>query len=78
VDLHTRVPFAEAGRAFQRELELLVATGLTPLEAITAGTLHNAQFFGIEDRRGTLETGKTADPALLTEIRIHDARHLTC
>ena len=65
VGSHTSAPFAAPGRAYQRELELLVEAGMTPLEAITAGTLHNAQFFGIEDRLGTIEAGKTADLILI-------------
>jgi imidazolonepropionase-like amidohydrolase len=46
-------------------LELLVDAGLTPLEAITAGTYHNAKFLGIEYRLGALEPGKTADLILI-------------
>ena len=65
VGSHTQAPFAETGRAYQRELELLVEAGLTPLEAVTAGTLRNAQFFGIADRLGTLEQHKTADLILV-------------
>jgi imidazolonepropionase-like amidohydrolase len=65
VGSHTAVPFAPTGRAYQRELELLVDSGLTPLETITAGTLHGAQFFCIDDRLGTLEPGKTADVILV-------------
>ena len=65
VGSHTNAPFAARGRAYQRELELLVNAGLTPLEAIMAGTLHNAEFFGIADRLGTLEAGKTADLILI-------------
>jgi imidazolonepropionase-like amidohydrolase len=65
VGSHTAVPFAATGRAYQRELELLVEAGLSPLETITAGTLHNAQFLGIDDRLGTLEAGKTADVILI-------------
>jgi imidazolonepropionase-like amidohydrolase len=65
VGSHTSAPLAERGRAYQRELELLVEAGMTPLEAIRAGTLSNAQFFGIEDRLGTLRAGKTADLILV-------------
>jgi imidazolonepropionase-like amidohydrolase len=61
VGSHTSAPFAEKGRAYQRELELLIDCGMTPLEAITAGTLVNARFFGVEDRLGTVEMGKLAD-----------------
>jgi imidazolonepropionase-like amidohydrolase len=65
VGSHTSAPHAEVGRAYQRELELLVEAGLSPLEAITAGTLHNAQFFGIDDRLGSIQAGKLADLVLI-------------
>ncbi len=65
VGSHTSAPFAERGRAYQRELELLVEAGLTPMEAIAAGTKHNAEFFGIEERLGTIEPGKSADLILV-------------
>ena len=58
---HTWVPGAEFGLAFQRELELLVESGLTPLEAITAGTLSGAKFLRTERRLGSIEAGKLAD-----------------
>ncbi len=65
VGSHTSAPFAQRGQAYQRELELLVEAGLSPLEAISAGTLHNAQFFGIERRLGSIQSGKTADLILV-------------
>jgi imidazolonepropionase-like amidohydrolase len=65
VGSHSNVRHAEYGRAYQRELELLVEAGLTPMEAIVAGTLQNARFFRIEDRLGTLEPGKLADLILV-------------
>ncbi len=43
------------------ELQLMVEAGLTPLEAISAGTLHAAQVCAIDDETGTLEKGKSAD-----------------
>ncbi|HEV8189096.1 MAG TPA: hypothetical protein VGP83_15190, partial [Pyrinomonadaceae bacterium] len=45
VGSHSDVPHAKRGWAYQRELELLVESGLSPLEAITAGTLENARYF---------------------------------
>jgi len=65
VGSHTAAPYAAKGKAYQRELELLVAAGLTPLEAITAATRHNAEFFDIADRLGSIEPGKTADLILI-------------
>ena len=39
--------------------------GMTPLEALTAGTANPAWVLGIDDRVGTLEPGKRADLVLL-------------
>lgn len=58
---HTRVPNAPFGLAFQRELELLVECGMTPLEALSAGTLAGAEFLKADDRLGSISAGKLAD-----------------
>ena len=50
-----------AGYSNARELELLVEAGLTPLEAITVGTLNGARYLGRADSLGTLAVGKRAD-----------------
>jgi imidazolonepropionase-like amidohydrolase len=52
---------ALAGFADQRNLELLVEGGFTPLEAIRIGTLNAAQFLSEQDRIGTISAGKQAD-----------------
>ncbi|MFN8573741.1 MAG: amidohydrolase family protein [Gemmatimonadaceae bacterium] len=65
VGSHSSVPHAERGWAYAREMELLVAAGLTPMEAIVAGTRENARFFGISERLGTIEVGKLADLVLV-------------
>jgi len=53
------------GPAVHRELELLVAGGISPLEAIRIGTLNAAIFLGKERELGTVEPGKLADLVLL-------------
>lgn len=65
VGSHSDVPHAKRGWAYQRELELLVDSGLTPMEAIGAGTIENARYFHIEDRLGSVEPGKIADLVLV-------------
>ena len=45
----------------QRELELLVEAGFTPVEAIKIGTLNGATYLGLADRIGTIAPGKNAD-----------------
>ena len=65
VGSHSDVPHAKRGWAYQRELELLVESGLTPMQAIVAGTMENARYFHIADRLGSIETGKLADLVLV-------------
>jgi imidazolonepropionase-like amidohydrolase len=62
---HSTVPFAERGEAPWRELELLVESGLTPLEAITAATGTAAAFLYRSDEFGTLRPGLKADLVVL-------------
>jgi imidazolonepropionase-like amidohydrolase len=50
-----------AGFGDQREVELLVESGFTPLEAIHIATANGAQFLGELDRIGTIAPGKQAD-----------------
>jgi imidazolonepropionase-like amidohydrolase len=52
---------ALAGFADQRQTELLVEAGFTPLEAIHIATQNGAEFLGEGDRIGTLKSGKQAD-----------------
>ena len=52
------------GSAALSELELLVQAGLTPAQALMAGTSKSARVFGASDR-GTLEVGKRADLLLV-------------
>jgi imidazolonepropionase-like amidohydrolase len=50
-----------AGFGDQREVELLVEAGFTPLEAIHIATSNGAEFLGQLDKVGTLTPGKIAD-----------------
>jgi adenine deaminase len=50
-----------AGFGDQREVELLVEAGFTPVEAIHVATANGAQFLRDLDRIGTIAVGKQAD-----------------
>ena len=62
---HTEVPFAARGEAPWRELELLVDSGFTPLEAITAATTTAAGFLFRDKELGGLRAGLQADLVVL-------------
>jgi imidazolonepropionase-like amidohydrolase len=50
-----------AGFGDQREVELLVEAGFTPLEAIRIATYNGAQYLGDLEKVGTVAPGKAAD-----------------
>ena len=53
------------GFSLDRELELYVEAGFTPMEAIQAATLAPARAMGMEKDSGTIEPGKRADVILV-------------
>jgi imidazolonepropionase-like amidohydrolase len=53
------------GFSDQRELELLVEAGFSPVEAIRIGSYNGALYLGRLDRIGSLEPGKSADLVLV-------------
>jgi imidazolonepropionase-like amidohydrolase len=66
------VPFASRGEAPWRELELLVESGFTPLEAVTAATGTAADFLYRSDEFGRLRPGLKADVVVLRGDPSHD------
>jgi imidazolonepropionase-like amidohydrolase len=56
-----------SGAATQRELELLAAAGIAPLEVIRIATYNSAVFLGKADRLGSIDAGKLADLVLLSK-----------
>ncbi len=73
VGSHSWVPYQrEVGWAFQREMELLAASGLSNMEIIQSATIENARFLRIQERVGTIEVGKQADLLLLQGDPIQD------
>ena len=56
---------ALAGFADQRNIELLVEGGFTPVEAIHIATWNGAKFLGLENQIGSIAPGKQADLAVI-------------
>ena len=67
--------FVYPGFSLHRELELLVRSGLTPLEALRAATYNPAEFLGALDSLGTIAQGKLADLILLDADPLTDIRN---
>lgn len=65
------------GWAEHRELQLLVAAGLTPAEAIQCATRNAAEVLGDIKNRGTLEVGKQADFVVLEKNPLEDIQNST-
>jgi imidazolonepropionase-like amidohydrolase len=60
------------------ELELYVAAGLSPADALETTTLNAARLVGVDNRTGSIKVGKDADLVLIDgdpEASISDLRH---
>jgi imidazolonepropionase-like amidohydrolase len=53
------------GFSLDREIELHVQVGFTPMEAIQSATIVAARAMGMENDSGTIEVGKRADVILV-------------
>ena len=62
--------FNVPGFSLHRELELMVASGLTPFEALRAGTANVAQFLGLNT--GIIAAGRDADLVMLDSNPLED------
>jgi imidazolonepropionase-like amidohydrolase len=71
----TGQPYVVPGTSLHRELELLVACGLSPGQAIKAATADAADLLGEKDRSGTLGPGRAADFVLVDGNPLTDIRH---
>lgn len=60
------------GFAVHQELEMMVAAGLTPYEALQTGTVNAARYLGEGDEAGTIEVGKRADFILVAGNPMED------
>ncbi len=68
-----------AGFGDQREVELLVEAGFTPIEAIHIATYNGAQYLGDVDHIGTIAPGKQADLVVIKgdpSKKIEDIEHV--
>jgi imidazolonepropionase-like amidohydrolase len=64
------------GLMAHRELQLLVESGLSPMDAIVAATRNGGIALRKADELGTVETGRLADLILVTANPLEDVRNL--
>jgi imidazolonepropionase-like amidohydrolase len=69
-------PLALPGHSLHAELGLLVDAGFTPMQALQAATIKPAEYLGLGDRLGSIETGKIADLVLLNVDPLADIRNV--
>ena len=68
-------PYVFPGFSLHDELEWLVKSGFTPLQALQAATINPALFLAKLDKYGVAETGHTADLVLLDANPLQDIRN---
>ncbi|MEM8815869.1 MAG: amidohydrolase family protein [Pseudomonadota bacterium] len=71
----TPIAYAIPGYSLHNELEILVAAGLTPLEALRSATVVPASFFSLQDEMGAIAPGMRADLVLLDANPLEDIRN---
>ena len=67
-------PGVVIGKGLHKELELMVEAGISPMEAITAGTRNAADNLGKANELGTIESGKLADIIAVSGDPLKDIR----
>ncbi len=69
-------PYVVHGFSLQEELQNFVDAGLTPYQAIRAGTHDAAEFLGALDEFGTVVRGRRADLILVRDNPLDDVTRL--
>jgi len=69
------VAYVLPGFSLHEELEIYVAAGLTPMQALQTATLNPARYLDRERDLGTIESGKLADLVLLGGDPLKDIRN---
>ena len=73
-DLSVNFKWVSPGASLHEELELLVAAGLSPMEALQAATRNPGRLLHVDG--GTIEVGKRADLVLLDANPLDDIRNV--
>ena len=71
----TPLGYLTPGFSLHYELELMVESGLTQLQALKTATLHPAKYFRMEDSLGLVKKDYIADLVLLNKNPLEDITH---
>ncbi|HZF63725.1 MAG TPA: amidohydrolase family protein, partial [Chitinophagaceae bacterium] len=66
--------FVYPGEALHEELKLLVASGLTPIQALQAATINAAKFMDADKFYGNIQKGKSSDMVMLDANPLKDIK----
>ena len=77
VRVHLGAHGQREGLAAHWELWMFVQGGMTPLEALRAGTLDGARYLGLDGDVGSIEPGKLADVVVLDANPLDDIQNST-
>jgi imidazolonepropionase-like amidohydrolase len=64
--------FLVSGFSVHNELQAMVEAGLPPFAALETATVNPARYLGVDEQKGTIAVGKTADLLLLTANPLDD------
>ena len=67
--------FLVQGFSLHNELDMFVKAGLSPFAALQTATVNPATYSGVNNRQGTIETGKEANLLLLDKNPLEDIRN---
>lgn len=68
-------PYVIPGVAVHAEMALLQAAGIPAPDVLATATVNPARFFGVADRLGAIDDGKTASMVLVRQDPLLDVRH---
>jgi hypothetical protein len=68
-------PYCPPGYALHQEMELMVASGMTPVAVLQAATINNARALKQDARLGSVAAGKVADLVILDADPTADIRN---
>jgi imidazolonepropionase-like amidohydrolase len=71
-DCGTFNSFTYPGQSLHEEIKLMVAAGLTPVQALQAATINGAKFMGVDNFYGTIQAGKSSDMIMIEKNPLTD------